>query len=190
MSADFSLEKANALTHNFKEFIENNKDELDALSIIYNTSYKSKPLTYKIIKELDTRLKSSLLDPERVWEAFYILQATKVKEKRVKITECLTNLVQLVKFAIGIDDELVQFSSVANSRFELWLGRQKKHGMEFNQEQLEFLRLIKDYIITNSHLNANDIQEFLGDKGGIFKAKKLFSNFDKLLNELNLAIVA
>lgn len=119
-----------------------------------------------------------------------MVQKERVKVKKVSITECLTNLIQLVKFAIGKDAELVEFSSVANARFELWLGRQKKRGLEFSAEQLEFLRLIKDFIVTNSCLNANDIQEFLGDRGGVFKAKEIFKDFENLLDDLNLAIVA
>ena len=190
LSAEFSIEKANELIVNFKNFIDTHKDELDALSIIYNTSYKRTPLTYALIKELDNALKSSLLYPEQIWEAFFVTQKERVKAKKVSITECLTNLIQLVKFAIGKDAELVEFSSVANARFELWLGRQKKRGLEFSAEQLEFLRLIKDFIVTNSCLSANDIQEFLGDRGGIFKAKKMFKGFENLLDDLNLAIVA
>ena len=188
--AEFSIEKANELIVNFKDFIDTHKDELDALSIIYSASYKRAPLTYALIKELDNALKSSLLYPEQIWEAFFVTQKERVKAKKVKITECLTNLIQLVKFAIGKDAELVEFSSVANARFELWLGRQKKRGLEFSAEQLEFLRLIKDFIVTNSCLNANDIQEFLGDRGGIFKAKEMFKDFENLLDDLNLAIVA
>lgn len=188
--AEFSIEKANKLIANFKDFIDTHKDELDALSIIYSASYKRAPLTYALIKELDNALKSSLLYPEQIWEAFFVVQKERVKAKNVKITECLTNLIQLVKFAIGKDAELVEFSSVANARFELWLGRQKKRGLEFSAEQLEFLRLIKDFIVTNSCLNANDIQEFLGDRGGICRAKELFDGFENLLDELNLAIVA
>ncbi|PSM51441.1 type I restriction/modification system, restriction subunit [Campylobacter blaseri] len=190
VSADFSKEKAQELIVSFKDFIDKNKDEIEALSIIYNTNYKNKSLTYKLIKELDEKLKTSLLEPEKIWEAYYVIQDNKVRTKKVSIAECLTNLIQLIKFAIGFNDELVEFSSVANSRFELWCGRQINKGISFSDEQMEFLRLIKDYIITNSCLDKNDIQELLGDKGGIFKANKLFSNFDDLLDDLNLAIVA
>ena len=134
-----SIEDLAAGDVNFKNFIDTHKDELNALSIIYNTSYKRTPLTYALIKELDSALKSSLLYPEQIWEAFFVTQKGRVKVKKVSITECLTNLIQLVKFAIGKDAELVEFSSVANARFELWLGRQKKRGLEFSAEQLEFL---------------------------------------------------
>ena len=104
--------------------------------------------------------------------------------------ERLTNIIQLVKFALGFDDELREFSSIANSRFELWKGRKKNKGIIFDEKQNEFLELIKDYIISNSYLDLADIQSFLSDKGGIFKAKTLFDNFESLLVELNQTLVA
>ena len=47
-----SREKALGIVTSFKEYIEENKDEIDALSIIYNQSYATRHLTYEMIKEL------------------------------------------------------------------------------------------------------------------------------------------
>ena len=63
-------------------------------------------------------------------------------------------------------------------------------GIRAGELENEFLELIKEYIISNSYLDLADIQSFLGNKGGIFKAKTLFDNFESLLVELNQALVA
>lgn len=190
INAEFNKNKANEIIANFNDFINENKDEITALSIIYNKDYKNRKLTYELINELNDKLKSNNLDSFQIWNSYALIKPDKVKNNAKSTVERLTNIIQLVKFALGFDDELREFSSIANSRFELWKGRQKNKGIIFDEKQNEFLELIKDYIISNSYLDLTDIQNFLGDKGGIFKAKTLFDNFESLLVELNQALVA
>lgn len=190
INAEFNKNKANEIIANFNDFINENKDEITALSIIYNKDYKNRKLTYELINELNDKLKSNNLDSFQIWNSYALIKPDKVKNNAKSTVERLTNIIQLVKFALGFDDELREFSSIANSRFELWKGRQKNKGIIFDEKQNEFLELIKDYIISNSYLDLTDIQNFLGDKGGIFKAKTLFDNFESLLVELNQTLVA
>lgn len=190
INAEFNKNKANEIIANFNDFINENKDEITALSIIYNKDYKNRKLTYELINELNDKLKSNNLDSFQIWNSYALIKPDKVKNNAKSTVERLTNIIQLVKFALGFDDELREFSSIANSRFELWKGRQKNKGIIFDEKQNEFLELIKDYIISNSYLDLTDIQNFLGDKGGIFKAKTLFDNFENLLLELNQTLVA
>ena len=116
-----------------------------------------------------------------------------LKNAQDSTTQKLTNLIQLVRFELGFDKELRDFGGVANSRFELWKGRQIKKGIEFSPAQLDFLTHIKDYIITNAYLAHDDIQglnDAYGDTNGIFVAKALFGErFSALLDELNLALI-
>ena len=190
INAEFNKNKANEIIANFNDFINENKDEITALSIIYNKDYKNRKLTYELINELNDKLKSNNLDSFQIWNSYALIKPDKVKNNAKSTVERLTNIIQLVKFALGFDDELREFSSIANSRFELWKGRQKNKGIIFDEKQNEFLELIKDYIISNSYLDLTDIQNFLSDKGGIFKAKTLFDNFENLLVELNQTLVA
>lgn len=190
INAEFNKNKANEIIANFNDFINENKDEITALSIIYNKDYKNRKLTYELINELNDKLKSNNLYSFQIWNSYALIKPDKVKNNAKSTVERLTNIIQLVKFALGFDDELREFSSIANSRFELWKGRQKNKGIIFDEKQNEFLELIKDYIISNSYLDLADIQSFLSDKGGIFKAKTLFDNFESLLVELNQTLVA
>lgn len=190
INAEFNKNKANEIIANFNDFINENKDEITALSIIYNKDYKNRKLTYELINELNDKLKSNNLYSFQIWNSYALIKPDKVKNNAKSTVERLTNIIQLVKFALGFDDELREFSSIANSRFELWKGRQKNKGIIFDEKQNEFLELIKDYIISNSYLDLTDIQSFLSDKGGIFKAKTLFDNFENLLVELNQTLVA
>ena len=190
INSEHSVENANITIKNFREFININKDELDALSIIYNNSYKNRKLTYKFIDELNQKLKNENLYISDIWRAFAFTEKNKVK--LIKNPEKqLTNLIQLVRFALGQDKELQDFSSIANSRFNLWRGRQIKKGITFSEEQDRFLEIIKDNIISNACIEVDDIQNMCYDEGGIFKAKKLFGeNLEPLLEDIYLSLVS
>lgn len=191
ITSEFSLKKAQDTIKSFKDFIEQNKDKIDALSIIYNTQYKTRHLTYEKIRELSNKLATEIppLEITGIWHAYKLIEQDKVKNTKDP-AKLLTNLVQLVRFTIGKDDTLEDFSSVANSRFELWKGRQIKRGVEFSQEQKELLTIIKDYIVANAYVNADDMQDALSDKGGIFKARQAFGQeLDSILDDLSLALV-
>lgn len=191
ITSEFSLKKAQETVNSFKEFIEQNKDKIDALSIIYNTQYKTRPLTYEKIRELSNKLATEIppLEIAGIWHAYKLIEHDKVKNT-TDPAKLLTNLIQLVRFAIGTDKVLEDFSTVANSRFELWKGRQIKRGIEFTEEQKELLAIIKDYIVANAYVKAEDMQDALSDKGGIFKARQTFGqNLDSILDDLSLALV-
>lgn len=190
INSGYSLENANITIKNFKEFIDIHKDELDALSIIYHCSYKNRKITYKAINELNQKLSNVNLSISTIWRAFEFTEKDKVKPLKNPEKQ-LTNLIQLVRFALGQDKELQDFSGIANARFNLWRGRQIKKGITFSKEQDRFLEIIKDYILSNAYIeNINDIQDICYDDGGIFRAKELFGeNLETLLEEIYLALV-
>ena len=179
------------------DFLTTHKDELEALQIIYAQSYAKRHLTRNLINELHEKLRFAGLGIANLWNA-YALTCNTTQKERVKplknMESKLTNLIQLVRFELGFDNELRDFSGVANSRFELFKGRQIKKGIDFSAEQLEFLSCIKDYIIANAYLSSDDLQglnDACGDTNGIFVAKRLFGDrFAPLLDELNFALIA
>lgn len=191
ITSEFSEQKAIELTSNFKEYIENNKDEIDALSIIYNAQYSTRHLTYEKIKELSNKLSTEIppLEIAGLWRAYKLIEKDRVRNVKDP-AKLLTNLVQLVRFAIGKDDTLEDFEAVANSRFNLWKGRQLKRGVEFTDEQNQWLEEIKNYIVGNAYMELMDVQNALDYKGGIIKAKQVFGQeLEPILEDLSLALV-
>ena len=58
----FDTQNAQNLINRFLDFILRNKDEIEALSIIYARDYKNRHLTYRVISELATKLKRDSMD--------------------------------------------------------------------------------------------------------------------------------
>ena len=100
----------------FKEFIEENKDELTALQIIYSKSMKMREITFKDIKELARSIENPPynLTPEQLWAAYKKLDKSKVKDNPVKT---LTDLISIVRFSTGNQDMLVPFTELVDEKF-------------------------------------------------------------------------
>ena len=129
------------------------------------------------------------LETANLWSAYQLLQKDKVQQIKDP-ARLLTNIVQLVRFAIGQDSELQDFSRSANSKFELWKGRQIKRGIQFSDEQNQWLEEIKNYIVANAYMELSDIHEAMQHEGGIIKAKQVFGeNLADILDDLSLTLV-
>ena len=184
-------EKSKSIIENFEKFIKENKDEIDALQIIYNKSYKTRHLTYEQIQQLAEAIKKSpyLLDTDRLWNAYEQLDKSKVRKAGPK--KLLTDIISLVRFAIGEDKILEPFSQSVNERFREWLGKHERLRTKFTKEQLEWLDMIKDHISTSVSIGMDDFElSPFYEKGGVVKAHRLFGNeFRKILGELNEILV-
>ena len=192
-SAGFDLKHAEERVTSFKTFIEENKDELTALQIIYNQSYARQRLTYAAIKELAQKLTDPphYLTTADVWQAYKRLDAAKVKG--APVDQQLTEIVSLVRYALGQDSVLEPFGTKVEQRFNLWLGREKNAGRAYSDEQLTWLRTIANFIAANAEIGPRDFMEVpsLADKGGILKARELFgTDLDGVLDDLQGALVA
>ncbi len=71
------------------------------------------------------------------------------------------------------------------------MDRHKGNVTNFTEEQMEWLRPIKDHIATSMHMGRDDFEfsPFV-EKGGLGKARQLFlEGLDPLLDELNTRLL-
>jgi type I restriction enzyme R subunit len=187
--AGYDYDKAHQMVTNFKEFIEKNKDELTALQIIYNRPYGERHLTLKEIRQLADALDDPpyLLDAAALWRAYERLESSKVQGASPQ--RLLTDIVSLVRFAIGKSETLEPYPALVERRFEEWLGR--RDG-SFTAEQVEWLGMIKDHIAASLTIEPEDFGYApFSDRGGRLRASRLFgSELSTLLDELNEELAA
>ena len=186
-----SIENAEIILNDFKAYLELHKDEIKALSIFYNQPYNRREITFNMIKEVmdKIRLDKPSLAPVSVWNAYATVEEVK--------SDCpkdeLTALVSLIRRACGIDSELTSYDKTIETNFKNWIFKQNagQHN-RFTQEQMDWLRLIKDHIISSYHIEMKDFDYTPFDsKGGRGKMYKLFGNeMDEIINELNEILAA
>ncbi len=185
--------QAKALVQRFADYLEQHKDEIAALGFFYQQPYQRRALSFEMIEALHERLSKPplMLTTERLWSAYARVQTSQVKG--VTSRRQLTDLVSLLRFALGLDSELKPFADEVDKRFQAWIFRHNaQRATAFSAEQTEWLRLIKDHISSSCSISRDDFDYAeLADKGGLQKAWGLFGkDLDILMSEMNLELVA
>lgn len=200
LSQDEVLDQPEAITpqrtvDNFTRFLEENRDRLLALQIIYNQRPGS-GLTFDTIQELKDSLAQPPyhLAPEAVWQAYEALEKTNPKSPPVKI---LTNLITLVRHTLDpAATPLAPFPELVETRFQHWL---TQHDNRFTEPQRHWLTIIKTTIATNGAFPTDDQTAYLetwenvasNEQVPLAVARKAFGHNPKdLIVELNEALIA
>ena len=189
LRAEFSGAEAHALTRSFREYIEEHRDEITALQVLYQRPYRQR-LGFADIRSLADALQSPPRSwtNDRLWDAYRQLDQSKVRGSSQRV---MADIVSLVRYAVGNDDELSPFAEQVEERFRGWLATQEVAGRDFSDEQRQWLEDIKDHIAGSVSIEPADLQYApFAQRGGIGRAHAVFGdNLAPLLEELNLALV-
>ena len=185
-----AADRARRTVDSFREFIEEHKDEITALQILYSRPYRQR-LTFAEIKELASTIGRPPYQwtPERLWEAYETLDRSKVRGSGRRV---LTDIVSLVRFALEQEDELVPYPELVGQRFQAWLLAQENAGRTFTADQLAWLDQIREHVAASLAIDAEDFEYVpFVEQGGVGKAYELFGEgLAPLLDELNEALAA
>lgn len=187
-------DRAASLVKSFEKFIEENRDEITALQILYSRPYKQR-LTHEQLKELARAIERpkqpglAAMPPDRVWQAYEVLDKSKVRGSATKL---MTDVVSLVRYAIHQDGELRPFKDVVFTRFEKWLAAQEQNGQKFTDEQKQWLAAIRDHIAASVSIEPDDLElSPFSQWGGLGKAYRLFgADLQPILSQLNEELAA
>jgi type I restriction enzyme R subunit len=185
-----ATDRARETVESFERFIQENKDEITALQIIYSRPHRQR-LTFSQIKELANLIEKPPRQwtPDRLWQAYEALDRSRVRGSGRRV---LTDLVTLVRFALHEDDELVPFPDHVAERYHAWLLQQENQGREFTPEQLAWLERVRDTIASSLGVTREDLMgPPFAERGGLGKAVELFgADLDPVLDELTEVLAA
>jgi type I restriction enzyme R subunit len=180
---------AETLIKDFAEWIELHKNEITALQIFFGQPYQRRDLTYKMIKEVFEILKTEkpLLAPLHVWHAYEQLGKANGSPKNE-----LMALVSLIRKVSGIDDNLTTYDKTVDKNFQQWVFSKQAGSVKFNEEQMQWLRMIKEYVAASFHIEHDDFDlSPFNAIGGLSKMWQLFGEqTDDIINELNEVLAA
>ncbi|MCM1065782.1 MAG: DEAD/DEAH box helicase family protein [Eubacterium sp.] len=182
-------ENAQRVIQTFHDFIEENRDEIIALRIIYHETYKNRPMAIGRLKELYEKLKTKGITVERLWDCYAVKRPDKVK--RGTLAQ-LTDLISLIRFEMGYADHLQPFAEQVNYNFMQWTLRRNAGAVHFTGEQMEWLRLVKDHIAASLSIEKDDLDLSPFDhKGGLGRFYEVFGEgYEEILDEMNVELVA
>ena len=177
--------RSRQLIESFQQFIQDHKDEITALQILFSRPYSQRQLDFPLVRQLAEHLCQDLKesDPlymtQELWQAYMQLEKDHVRgagEKRV-----LADLVSLVRHA-AMSDELVPYPERVQNRYHEWLV-----GKNFSPQQLWWLDEIARHIGINLSISQEDLNYFgFQARGGQVAVLKLFGEkLPAILDELN-----
>lgn len=184
-------EKAETLIAEFNKFIEENRDAITALRLYYGQPYRRRELTFQMINELCETIKQKRpnLAPFAVWRAYEQLETVGGTRPENE----LVALVSLVRRVMDIDKTLTPYDATVNRNFQTWvMGKHRGNAPKFTEEQMQWLRMIKDHIATSMHMRRDDFDyNPFAELGGLGKAWAIFGDkLDALLEEMNENLAA
>ena len=173
----------------FTAWIETHKEEITALQIFYGQPFQRRELSYKMIKELCEKItmEQPHLAPLRVWKAYEQLGRANGSAKNELIA-----LVSLIRNVTGIDTSLSSYDKTVDKNFQDWVFKKQAGTLKFTEEQMLWLRMIKDYVANSFHVEKEDFElDPFNKNGGLGKMWQLFGEkTDELINELNEVLAA
>ena len=176
----------------FEQFIEDNKDEITALQVLYSPPPAA-------AADLRARSRSSpqaigrpphRWTPEPLWKAYETLDHSKVRGSGERV---LTDLVSLVRFALHQEDELVAVPRPGRASASTpGSSSRRTPAAVFTAEQLAWLERIRDHIAAALAITTDDFDYApFAEAGGLGKAAQVFGDeLGPLLDELNEVLAA
>ena len=156
--AGFSKETAKTFIDNFEHYLVENKDDIEALRIIYNS--EDTLLTHGMLVELRDRLlaESRQYGVYQIWKNYKVLDDSgDVDELDVKTNvNALTNLIQIVRFAYKKNQKLTSLIKGYAQRFSLYCGQAQR---VLTEDQKEIMRQIAEFVINDGAISMTELNE-------------------------------
>ena len=154
--AGFSKETAKGYIENFEKYINDNKDSIEALRIIYNS--EDTVITHRMLVELRDRLISEnrQYGVYQLWKSYKILdEEGNVDELDIKHNvNALTNLIQIVRYAYGKNQKLTSLVVGYAQRFSLYCGQNQR---VLTEDQVDIMKSIAEYVINDGAISAPEL---------------------------------
>ena len=191
-----ALEKAKSMLTSFRKFIEDNKDQIEALQVLYSQPYRA-GLRFRHVKELASKLNQPpfFVDPNRpeslsrLWQAYEVVEPDKVRGKGGRQ---LVDVIALVRHAMDPNTTLAPVGVTVQERYQQWMSEKQTAGVMFTADQRKWLDAIKDHIAASLNIEQDDLEEVpFNSIGGLGRAYELFGDeLNAILDELNERLAA
>nr|WP_321483126.1 DEAD/DEAH box helicase family protein [uncultured Cohaesibacter sp.] len=184
-------ENAKVIAKEFEDYLKEHRDEIEALTIYFGTPARRAEVTLSMIKDVLTKLSEDRprLAPLNVWRAYAHLDDYKGGNP----ANDLTALVALIRRVTGLDETLMRNSDRVRRNFQDWI--MKRHaggGTKFSEQQMEWLHMIRDHLISSFTIERDDLELSPFDsRGGMGQMYALFGDkMDEVMTEMNEVLSA
>ncbi|MEP7147133.1 MAG: type I restriction-modification enzyme R subunit C-terminal domain-containing protein [bacterium] len=183
---DAAKERSHNIIFRFNSFLESHKKDIPALRSITGINGHTK-INFDEIKVISRELRKPPyeISPDEVWKAYYRIDNSKVKQLGEQKNPA--DIISLTQYALGKIDSLEPFYDKVDRNFSKWLEANKDNGRIFTDEELVWLKMMKNYFSSSLEINLTSFNEtpFI-TLGGSYKADIIFGkDLNRIIHELN-----
>jgi len=181
--------RAKSVVESWAAYLTEHRDEITALQLV--TEAKERRIAFTDIQELADRIARPPHNwtTDIIWTAYEAIHVDRVRHSD---RHTLTDLVSLLRYTVGVDDELVPYAARVQERYAGWLAQQEQAGTVFSPLERWWLDRMVDVIAASAGITADDLDRapFSG-RGGVDGAlRDLGERAGDLLAELNTELTA
>jgi type I restriction enzyme R subunit len=181
--------KAKSVIESWRAYLDEHRSEITAIQLL--TEAREQRVSFGDIKELADRIARPPYNwtPDTIWDAYAALdvQYTGATHQRT-----LTDLVSLIRYTVGTDDELVPYVDRVNEKYIAWLAQQEQAGVSFSDAERWWLDNMVRVVANSAGIRAEDLDDApFTERGGTDGAlRDLGDRAANLIDELNEELTA
>ncbi|CCH74169.1 Type III restriction enzyme, res subunit [Nostocoides australiense Ben110] len=181
--------RAKSVVESWAQYLLDHRDEITAIQL--TTEAKERRIAFADIQELADRIARPPYNwtPDIIWHAYETIDVGRVRHSD---RTTLADLVSLLRYTVGLDNELVPYAAKVQERYAAWLAQQEQSGTEFSPLERWWLDRMVDVIASSAGITADDLDRApFTDKGGVDGAlRDLGDRAGDLLDQLNAELTA
>jgi type I restriction enzyme R subunit len=181
--------KAKSIVESWKAYLDEHRDQITAIQLM--TEARERRIAFADIKEFADRISRPPYNwtADIIWSAY---EAIEVDHVRHNDTHTLTDLVSLLRYTIGEDDELVPYADRIRERYAGWLAQQEQAGVEFRESERWWLDRMVRVIAASAGITDDDLDDPpFTERGGVDGAlRDLGPGAGHLIESLNTELTA
>ncbi|MFI0352858.1 DEAD/DEAH box helicase family protein [Actinomadura sp. 9N407] len=130
--------EAKSTITSWREYLAENRDEITTWHAAFAQRAKPPREVFEQLKAIADRIARPprRWTPERLWKAY---ERAGLAAPRGGARHSVADLVSLIHFELGLDEQPRPYASVVEERFANWLARQEQSGARFTADQLWWL---------------------------------------------------
>ena len=181
--------RAKAVVEDWAEYLRTHRDQITAIQVA--TDAKDRRVRFDEIQELADRISRPPHNwtPDVIWAAYLQIDADRVRKSD---RHTLTDLVSLLRFTLGLDDELVPYADLVRERYAEWLLQQEQAGTVFTEDERWWLDRMVDVIAASAGITVDDLDLApFDERGGVDGIlRDLGDRAETLIEQLNSELTA
>ncbi|MFE3475648.1 DEAD/DEAH box helicase family protein [Streptomyces bacillaris] len=151
-----SRDDAEGVITSWRKYVQEHQDEITAFQLAYANRSVTPREIFDQLKEIARRLERPphRWTPEGLWRAYEALDMAAGKSG---VKHGPADLVSIIRFELGLDQELRPYREVIEERFEAWMVRQEQAGVILTHKQRWWLEQIAEAVAKNVRFDTADL---------------------------------